>query len=237
MIENLKDYLEGLAIGIRFRANFSLEDQLGKIVDKILYSKNSFFNPEVFPMVYATVREKTLSNDQTGDKLLITNSEILLEIAFQKYFNREDLSTLYEKFKTEIINGIIKEYSIKEINRIGIIKRYIFNYKDYASRFINKTIGNTIEGINDINLKFSKKFPIEESLVKKDINDYYNAIFNVIKKADLDEIFMSIDYQKYFVPPINDYAELKYDEFVEKVEGFNNKNYLSWLNKYYAELE
>lgn len=237
MIENLQNYLEGLAIGIRFRAHFSIEDQLGKIVDKILYSKNSFFNPEVFPVVYTTVKEKTLSNEQTGDKLLITNSDILLEIEFQKYFKREDLQLIFEKFKTEIINGIIKEYNIREINRIGIIKRYIFNYKDYASTFINKTIGNTIEGINDINLKFSKKFPIEEALIKKDINDYYNAIFNVIKKADLDEIFMSIDYQKYFLPSINDYAELRYDEFVEKVENFNNKSYLSWLNKYYGELK
>jgi hypothetical protein len=35
MIEKIDQYLIGLAIGIRFRANFSIEDQFGKIVDTI----------------------------------------------------------------------------------------------------------------------------------------------------------------------------------------------------------
>ena len=39
MIEKTNDYLIGIALGIRFRANFSIEDQLGKIVDTILKRK------------------------------------------------------------------------------------------------------------------------------------------------------------------------------------------------------
>ena len=45
MINNLSEYLIGFAAGIRFRANFSIEDQLGKILDTILYAQKSYFNP------------------------------------------------------------------------------------------------------------------------------------------------------------------------------------------------
>ncbi len=50
MIDSLDDFIVGFAIGIRYRANFSIEDQLGKIADKILYSRKSFFNPIIFPL-------------------------------------------------------------------------------------------------------------------------------------------------------------------------------------------
>ena len=36
MLDTLDNYLVGIALGIRFRANFSIEDQLGKITDTIL---------------------------------------------------------------------------------------------------------------------------------------------------------------------------------------------------------
>jgi hypothetical protein len=36
---NMFDSLAGLVIGVRFRANFSIEDILGKICDTILYKK------------------------------------------------------------------------------------------------------------------------------------------------------------------------------------------------------
>ena len=41
MIDNLDINLTGIAIGVRFRANFAIEDELGSIVDKIVYKKGS----------------------------------------------------------------------------------------------------------------------------------------------------------------------------------------------------
>ncbi len=46
MITRLDDYLVGVAVGIRFRANFSIEDQLGRIADEILYRGGASFGPQ-----------------------------------------------------------------------------------------------------------------------------------------------------------------------------------------------
>ena len=80
MIENLDNYLVGIAIGIRFRANFAIEDQLGSIVDQILYSKNAYFNEQVFKFTENHVNQKVLVDNVTGDKLTINNSNIIGKI-------------------------------------------------------------------------------------------------------------------------------------------------------------
>jgi len=237
MIDNLNDYLIGIAIGIRFRANFSIEDQLGKIVDNILYSKKSFFTPEVFPAVRNIVGKKVLFNETSQDKLHIDNSNIILELNFNEdfFFQKEHVDQILIKFNEQIINGIMKEFSIKEILRIGFIRRYVFKRENLAKTFVEKTIGNTLDGVNDINLNFSKRITIPESLTQEGINDYDNTIFNIIKKSDLDEIFMSVDYQSYFDPFLPSYSNIKFKPFIEKATGFNENKYLSWLNSNYIE--
>lgn len=235
MIENLDKHLIGVAIGIRFRANFSIEDQLGAIVDQILYSKNAYFNESVFSYTENHVNQKVLVNNKTGDRLTINNSNIILEVNFSEIFNASNLSELLKKFDTEIIEGILKKYKITQIVRVGYIKRYLFDIQTLAKSFINNTIGNTFDGINDIELRFSKKFPVADSLVKKEIYDYENAIFNIIKRADKDELFMSVDYQKYFIPHLESASGVEFLSFVNKVDNFSNKNYLGWLNNNYLK--
>ncbi len=237
MIERLEDYLIGFALGIRFRANFSIEDQLGKIIDKILYSENSFFNPHVFPRVRNLVGKKILFNEITQDKLHLDNSNIILEINFidDSSFGISDMDNILKQFNEQIIKGIMKDFTIKEISRIGYIKRYLFNLNSLAKSFVDKTIGMTLEGVNDINLSFSKKIPMAEALIKKDINDFENVIFNIVKKADLSEIFMSIDFQQYYDPFLPSYQQIYYDKFVSSADIFNKKKYLDWLNSNYME--
>lgn len=233
MIKNIDDYLIGVCIGIRYRANFSIGDTLGAIVDKILYDKKAFFGPTIFPMVRNNSAGKILFNDSNNDKLTLNNSNIVLDLYFDGSFKMEDYDTIIEKFNETIIEGIMKHYKITEINRVGIIKRYLFAVEDLADSFLSKTIGQTIDGINDINLRFSKKFPTPEALIQKEIYDYNNAIFNIIKHADKKELFMSIDYQKYFDPFLNSATEMKFSEFSKAVDNFTDNNYLAWINKNY----
>lgn len=235
MITNIDDYLIGIVIGIRYRANFSVEDSLGEIVDKILYSKKSYFNPQKFSFVQNHVNSKVLVNQETNDKLTINNSNIVLDISFSETFKKEDANEIIAKFNEDIIDGVMRKYKITEINRIGIVKRYLFDINELANSFIDKTIGKTLDGVNDINLRFSKKFPTPEGLIKQDVYDYSNAIFNIIKQSDAKELFMSIDYQKYFDPFLTNCDQMKFMDFARSVDGFNANNYLSWLNKNYLE--
>lgn len=235
MIEKVDDNLVGMAMGIRFRANFSVEDQIGKMVDYLLYSRNAFFNPTVFPVVKSGVGNKMLYNEETKDSLRIDNSNIILEINYDNTFTAADNHVLQQKFKADVIDGIMRVFNIKEIIRIGYIQRYIFKMEELATRFVNKTIGKTLGGINDINLSFSKRLPVAEALIKKDVNDYDNAIFNVIKKANLDEIFMSIDYQRYYDPFLESSDQIEFDKFISKANGFKQKEFIGWLNSNYIE--
>lgn len=235
MIDEVDDNLIGVVMGVRFRANFSIEDQIGQMVDHLLYSKGAFFNPNVFPTVRSAVGKKALLNEETNDSLRIDNSNIILEIAYGGTFNAADTTELQHKFNSEVINGIMRIFKIKEIVRLGYVKRYVFKMEQLARRFVDKTIGQTFGGINDINLSFSKRLPVMGALVKQDVNDYDNAIFNVIKKADLNEIFMSIDYQRYFEPFLESSSQVGLEDFLSHANGFTQKHYLPWLNSNYIE--
>jgi len=234
MIENLDKHIIGIAIGIRYRANFSIEDQIGSITDKILYSKNAFFNEYIFPLTENHINSKVLINEKTGDKLTVNNSNIVLEINFSGNFKKDDLPVIYDKFNEQIVEGVLKTYKITQITRIGIVSRYLFEEKDLSKNFIKKTIGGTIDGINDIDLRFSKKFPVAEGLIKKEIFDYENAIFNVIKRADKDELFVSLDFQKFFEPYLESSSGLKFLEFEKRVKQYNDKNFKEWINSNYV---
>jgi hypothetical protein len=234
MIDKLDQHIIGVAIGIRYRANFSIEDQIGSITDKILYSKNAFFNEHIFPLTQNQVNAKILINDKTGDKLTVNNSNIVLELNFGNSFKKEDLPAIYENFNEQIVDGILKTYKITQITRIGIVTRYLFNEPDLSKSFIKKTIGGSFDGINDIDLRFSKKFPVSDSLVKKDIFDYENVIYNVIKRADKDELFVSLDFQKFFDPYLETSSGIKFLEFEKRVKRYNEKNFIEWINSNYV---
>jgi hypothetical protein len=235
MLIELNDYLVGIAIGIRFRANFSIEDQLGKIVDDILYKKNSSFGPAIFPNVQSRVGQKRLINEKTLDYLTIDNSNFILELNASESIAATDMPRYIKAFEAEVIRGVMRSYGVKEIRRIGYIRKYIFTLETLASRFVDKTIGGSLEGVEDINLSFSKKMPNYDAQAMRDVNDYNNVIFNIIKHADKSEIFMSVDYQRVYVPFLQSVKGILYDQFISSAEAFNNKNYLTWLNKNYVE--
>jgi len=238
MIENLDDYLIGVSFGVRFRANFSIEDQLGTIADNILYSPDSYFDSHIFPKALTQPGAKILLNDKTQDYINIDNSNFILEINFGDTFSfkKDNLPEIIINFEKQIIKGLLKEFSIKQIRRVGFVKRYIFGIETLANSFIDKTVGETLGGVNDINLNFSKKIPLQEALVKKDLLDYDNAIFNVIKRADRNEIFMSIDYQTYYDPFLPSTGMIDFKSFIIRANLFNSNKYLTWLNNNYMEL-
>jgi len=222
MINNLNEYLIGFALGTRFRANFSIEDQLGKILDTILYSHNSYFGPQVFPKVGGKGGQKIMYNPVTGDRLRIDNSNFILEIQFgdDVGLKKSKYDEILNNFYKQIIHGVMSKFKIQQIVRIGIVNRYLFPLNDLAESFVDKTIRKTLEGVNDINLSFSKIIPVPEALIKRDANDWSKAIFNIIKKEDTDEIFMTADYQLYYSPFLENAQQIKLPPFFKAAQEF-----------------
>ena len=235
MLENINQYLSGIAIGIRFRPNFSIEDRFGSLVDQILYKKDSYFNPEMFSQFLSNPSERRLIDEQTGNNLVINTSNIILQITFGDKIKVDDMDTINGRFEKDIINDVMDKFEITQINRVGYIKSYLFKIEELSRVFINQTVGETLEGVNDINLRFSKKYPLQESMTKKDVSDYDNVIYSIIKRADRDEIFISIDYQRYFDPTLDKAGQLEFTKFLSSVEHYNSVNYVKWLDAYYRK--
>jgi len=233
MKKELSEYKSGFVIGIRYRSNFSISDNFGSIVDTILYSKGSSFNERIFPVLqHARANEKILFNPETQNRLVVNTSNIVLEV--------NDISNLPEQptvdaFYNSIIKGIMGKYSITLINRLGYINRYIITEDVLAKNFVFKTIGSTLTDVNDINLQFSKKMVIQESLVKKDVNDYHNIIFNIIKRSDKNELFLSVDFQRIYDPFLEGSSLIDISKFLEVMRKYNKESVVEWLNNNYED--
>lgn len=245
MIEDIKKYLVGITVGIRFGPTFSIIDEFGDIADEILYKKDSFFNEKIFSRVNANPLEMILENENSGDNLIITSRELILtcnlnnsnitqDSKLSPNINSDALIELNKSFEKDVINAVMKEHNFVRISRIGYINKYIINVEGLPDKFINKTIGDTLEGITDINVRFSKKYPTMKGLTGKDAKDYHNVIFAIIKKADKKELFISTDYQAYYDPSLESMRDMDFSDFLSSMESYNSKTFLQWLNKHYG---
>ena len=238
MIEDLKQYLVSSVVAIRYRQNFSIVDKFGTIIDEILYDKKTFFKPEDFQFVQHTkADEKVLFNKDNRNNLKINTSNIILEINIDEENDPDYKKNAFNAFDKQIVQGVLKKNKIVQINRIGYINRYVFPIKELAENFINKTIGSTIDNVRDINLRFSRKYPIAEAQVKKEVYDYHNSIYNAIKQSDKDEIFFSVDFQRYFDPFLESSSLIEFSQFCNHVEHHNEKIFLPWINDNYKVIK
>lgn len=219
---NPEEHLFSVVIGVKYRSNYAFADKLGAITDEILYSENSFFKPEVFPQAVAEVQERILFNPRTNDHLRIGPQAVILEV-FDYSGTNDFLKAAIEAFKKDIIDGVIKKHRITQVIRVGFIKRYLIKDTSVATGFIHSLLGEDISNINDIDLKYSRKKPILKSYVTSDVNDYYNVIYNFIKRADEDKLFVSVDFQRYFDPLMNYIDAFDYNNFISEADSHNSK--------------
>ncbi|TGL90004.1 hypothetical protein EHQ68_06215 [Leptospira congkakensis] len=208
----MKQNLHSLAFGIRFRPNFKIEDELGSIVDEILYESNStVFSPKNFPFTRNGINEKILINEKTGNYLLINNSNIILEIKDDTDISFEEIEKNFEK---DILEIILKKRKVTAINRIGYLRRLYVEESSITQELIKKSINITERELLDFNINFSIKKPILESIAKKGINDFYTIINNITKEPGKSNFILSVDVQRNFQPLVEKYEQLKFSNFI-----------------------
>src|SRR5690606_37835931 len=93
IITDISEHLKSFVIGIRFRPNFSIEDKLGNILERIVYDKKTYFTSAIFPKVNNDVNRKTLFNPDTGDSLSIDSQNIILDFSLQENSEKEIIDT------------------------------------------------------------------------------------------------------------------------------------------------
>jgi len=229
---NIKDYLTGIAIGIKFRPNYSIEDNLGEIIDELLYRKGSLFNYITFPETSYRLGEKKINNPRTGDNLLINGSNLILDINFSEKIPKEEAGKLINEFFKTATEKIYKIVDIRDIYLIGIVNKYTINDEIKLKKLFQNFEQITFDDIDTISFNFTRKIILPESKASKDVNDFENIIHTLMAPRDSKEgYFLQIDYQKIFEPRLVSIVDIPYKDFIEKVDYYNSNKINEWINR------
>ncbi|MFA6824591.1 MAG: hypothetical protein WCR38_03165 [Bacteroidales bacterium] len=219
--------LTGFAFGIRTIKSFSTEDKLGAIIDEILYSKESAFNPNLFTEVRGNHNTKVLTDSQDRNKFTITQNDFVFDYNIEKNF--DDEYQKYLKSYIEILTkNIFKEYSIRNINRFGFIIKSVLSKKDTFIQEVSKIISKNNGDEDSLSLRFNviNKKPLK--IGKEVTQDYYNEIISYDKQNSNSPLNFFVDYQKYFIPELKiiDDAKPNYEDFCNSAMSKFKKTYL-----------
>lgn len=232
-MEDLKNNIIGITIGIRFNRSFRIPDISGDIIDNILYSDKSPFNTSYFPKVQENSnREKTLFNPKTSEYLRINTDDLILGTEIENDFDKK-----FKWLKDDVLpyfqNELFKVYEIKNIRRLGIIFSHKIGKNKKLSEVITSFTENEVSEADNISFSFSKKAPATEALFRKGVNDYKNRIYNFqeLKEA----VYADLDYQYYYEPAIEDLRECFTGKILDDAKSFLEDNFYKWLNKYEHE--
>ncbi len=232
-MDDLKNNIIGLTVGIRFNRSFRIPDVSGDIIDNVLYSDKSPFGTKFFPKVQENSnREKTLFNPQSSEYLRINTDDVILGIAVDNDFDKK-FNWLKNNVLPYFQNELFRTYEIKNIRRLGIIFSHKISKNKKLTEAVSSFTENEITDADNINVSFSKKDPATEALFRKGVNDYKNRIYNFqeLKEA----VYADLDYQYYYEPAIEDLRECFIDKILDDAKSFLENNFYKWLNKYEDE--
>jgi hypothetical protein len=228
----IKEYLKGIAIGIKYRPNYTIEDNLGEIIDELLYRKGSLFNYITFPHTNVRLGEKKLVNNQTGDSLIINRNNIVLDISFSEKIPKEESANLVDEFFKTATEKIHKIVDIQEVGLIGIVNKYMVSDEERLKKLFKNFEAITFNDISSISVNFTKKVVLTESKTSREINDFENIIHTLMAPKDSKTgYFLQIDYQKIFNPQLASIVDIKYKDFISKVEYYNSHTINEWINR------
>jgi hypothetical protein len=223
---DLKEKIVGITFGIRFNRSFRVPEISGEMIDDILYGNKTPFGTEFFPKVQETAREKTLFNNKTNEYLRINTDDIILGIEI-----KDDFEKKFEWLKTDVLNYfkdiLFKNYGLKNIRRVGIVFSHKVEKDPNLDSAIKVLTKDKIDAVDNVNISFSKKLPATDALIRKDVNDYKNTIYNI---TEMDSaILAELDYQYYYNPPIEDLRECFIDKILADAKTFLEGSYYNWL--------
>jgi phosphopantetheinyl transferase (holo-ACP synthase) len=229
-MKNLKDYLTGIAIGVKYRNNYAIEDHMGSIIDEILYRNNSPLNYVTFPL---TSPQRNLHNPKTGDTFVLNRNNIILDINFTEKITKENSKKLIDEYFRILTQKIYKIVNIQDIYLIGIVHKYLITDEASARAIYNNFKNITFDDATSITVNFVKKNILPDTKIKKGYNDYENTICTLSMTHDKkSEYAFHVDYQHIFDPLLDSIIDIDYKNFVDKVISYNTNTINEWIVKH-----
>lgn len=224
---NLFDQPSGAAVGIRYEPQHRVADHLGIIIDKILFTKDSPFVPKFFPLVATDFNSRTLHNSDTEDFLSVSQTDLILAVNSLTSF--ESIEKFGKDFYDFAFQSLLKEARIENIIRYGCVLRYAATADDLKTQLPSVFLSQ-FEPVKEFNLGISKQFPIEESIIKKDVNDYHKLIFQITQNT-VGKIMITLDFQRIFDPSLksDDFKDHPFTTFIQEAQRQINHRGLKYF--------
>lgn len=221
--------VKNITIGIRHKRIFRIRDNFGKFIDCILHNSDSPFSIKFFPFIDEKLSDSVILHNENDEHFHINTDDFILKLKTEDDF-KKSVSHIVNNILPFIKKRIFNITKIDDITRVGIVFSLEFFSKDKISDLISYFTNKNIEKINNFDMRFTRKLPIDESLTKKGVNDYINIIYTFVNKKD--KMLINFDYQRYFSPELKDINDFDLGNFVESAVANLNNTYDKWLKNY-----
>lgn len=221
-----------IAFGVRYEPQYALMQQSGTVVDSILRTTGTPFGPDRFPYSQADVHTNVLT-DFEGNSLRFSHQDALLQLELNsRNLDRiEDMGNEFDKFVLRRLRELAK---LRSITRYGLLIE-MKEVKGLQMRPVQHYLSSEFPDgrANSLALRFTRRLPAEEALVRKGVDDYRNAIYTIQEDAEAN-VGLSIDYQEYFKPALTagEWAEKPFPKFVSRGLAYFEGEFQRWFKQF-----
>ena len=220
-----------LVFGVRYESQFAVFDRMGSVLDSVLRAKGTPFGPDIFPLSQMVPYEYILSDQESGRRLRMTQSDAILEWPV-KTGNLKTVQEVADHFEVFVlaplrnigVGGILRYGALLEVKKAAA--------SSYRNPPINRYLSPEFKNANSLAIRFSKRLSSEEALAKKEVKDFRNVIYT-LEQSEEGEVSVSLDYQEYFQPLLDreDWSKRPFSKFVGRGIGYFEGEFQSWLEK------
>lgn len=220
--------LTGFVLAVKYNRCFSIEDNLGSIVDDILLHQSKLFDEKFFENVNSYPNARVLLSKK-GHKMIINSDNIILEYDSKENFDNEFDKYLnaYDKI---VLKEIYKNYNIQKINRFGCIFKCEMERGNTTFNKVYEFLKEETKNIESISFRYNKTTKKPSDLDGELRTDFENEIVTYDKPTTENTIKFFVDFQRYFNPPFKHIQDVKPD-FV----NFVKNSFKTFKDKYYGE--
>ena len=225
------------AFGVRYDPQYAIMDRIGAVLDKVLRAQGTPFGPETFPLSQSGTIEHVLINNKTKDSLRITQRDTILQMTVETR-KLKKFQFLAEEFNEFVLMALREFGKLKSVERFGFLLRLAECGSLLSTPPIEDYIADDFKSTRKLFLNFTRYLPSEEAILRRNVDDYRNAIYTV-QQSEKGDVDITIDYQEYFKPVLstNDWKKKPFPNFVDNgLEYFENE-FDKWFNKFRSKAE
>jgi aryl carrier-like protein len=192
-----KSYIKKIVIGIRFKKTFRLLDNAGSIVDTVL--SDEYFDTKYYTNCdLSHPDQKVLYNKEKHNTLKILASDIILEHNIETSNFKKEFNNVIKHYNS-MIKKVLHEFEIKNIMRLGLVFEHEYDDSVFTDKILSKVVNSEFAQPKSIRFAYNK--PVQDSLLKKGLDSFYNVIVSTSVNDDGSGLF-SYDFQLYLKPTI-----------------------------------